>query len=265
MFAPNSIIENLLQRHKAQAAMTLDALFAADIHNWPMLDISTILAYLQRSGIGIGESIVRRGLFDLSQLGLLVTRKIMTRQKGRPSWAYRIQSLEKMAANLGVKIHRDENRDAIPFTAFKSARAFRGALHYAFIARMGISHLSRKKLGARLGVGGRSTFNYEQGTNIHAEQRVERTPLTMADVESAPIKRLNQNVFLEVEFERDMTDDELRTVYKDFDESYLLIGNRKTTDKKYMPYTQFILRRELERGNRVFRLKQITNEYTIAA
>jgi hypothetical protein len=30
-----------------------------------------------------------------------------------------------------------------------------------------------------------------------------------------------------------------------------------------MPYTQFILARELERGHEVYRVKQITNEYRV--
>jgi hypothetical protein len=207
---------------------------------------------------------VRRGLFDLARLGLLDTFKVLTRSKGRPLWNYAPKNGEKMAKILGVKLHRDEHRDSVPFTAFKSASAYRGAKHYSFLARLGKSELSRKKLGARLGVAGRSTYNYELGKQLTVTHRTEREKMSFADIASAPEKRLNQNVFLEVEFERDMTDEEMRILYKDFDESYLLIGKRTTKDKKYMPYTQFILRRELERGNIVYRHKQITNLYEVA-
>jgi len=263
MFAPNAIIENLLQRKKPQAAMTLDALFATDAIELASIEISSILHYFRVCGIAITESIVRRGLYDLARLGVLDTFKVLSRSKGRPFWNYAPKKAPKIAQVLGVKLHRDENRDAVPFTAFRSPSAYRGAKHYSLIARLGKSQLSRKKLGARLGVHGRSTFNYEQGTNIKAEQRVERTKLSLADVAAAPLKRLNQNVFLEVEFEREMTDLELEEKYKDFDPAYKIFWRRTVKDKKYMPYTQFILRRELERGNTVYLVKQITNEYSI--
>lgn len=264
MFAPNAIIENLLQRQKPQAAMTLDALYATDAIQLASIEISSILHYFRVVGISIGESIVRRGLFDLARLGLLDTFKIMTRGKGRPLWNYAPKNMQKMAQVLGVKLHRDENRDAVPFAAFKSAKAYRGAKHFAFLARLGTSHLSRKKLGARLGVQGRSTFNYEIGTKIQVEQRLDRKKMSVADIAAAPIQRPNANIFLEVKIERNMTDDEMRILYKDFDESYLLIGNRKTADFIKMPYTKFILERELARGHEVYLCKQITNEYKIA-
>jgi len=264
MFVANTIIENLLQQKKSRAAMTLDALFAADLQAWPSMDISTILHYLSRSGIAIAESLVRRGLFDLTQLGLLTAKPIMTRGKGRPMWSYKIKSIAEIAAKLGVKLHRDENADSVPFDSFASASKYRGAKHYSLLKRLGTSQLSRKKLGARLGVGGRSTYNYEIGKALTVTHRVERTPLTMADVPNAPTIRPKNNVFLEVEIERDMTEDELAIVYKEYTQDERLFMRRKTTDKRYMPYTQFILARELGRGHKVYKVKQITNEYKVS-
>lgn len=265
MFAPNSIIENLLQQKEAQAAMTLDALFAADIHLWPMLDISTILAYLRRSGIACGESIVRRGLYVLASKGLLTTRKVLSRQKGRPAWIYRVKSISEMAEKLGVKLHRDENADAIPLASFKSTRAFRGALHISLLRRLGTSYLSRKKLGARLGVGGRSTFNYEIGSDIVVTQRVEKEELKEFDIQHAPETRPKNNVFLRVEWQRDLSLEELTAKYAGFDTTPALLRRETTTEHRYMPYTKFILERELGRGNKVFKCKQITNLYEISA
>jgi len=261
MFAPNTITENLMQQKKPHAAMVLDALFAADIANWQSIEISTILHYFSLSGIGIGESIVRRGLFELARLGLMATRKIMTRGKGRPRYEYRLGTVNSMAKILGVKLHQNEAADAIPASGFKSAKAYRASKHVSLLKRLGTSYLSRKKLGARLGVGGRSTFNYELESGIQVNQRIERTQLSMADVVAAPSKRINANVFLEVEFERELSDEEFAEKYKEFDPSMSIFWRRTTTDKKYMPYTAFILARELQRGNRVFKVKQITNEY----
>lgn len=239
VFAPNAIIENLLQRKKAQAAMVLDALFATDAIQLESIEISSILHYFKLSGIFMGESILRRGLFDLARLGVFDTFKILSRTKGRPFWNYRPKTVFKIAQILGVKLHRDENRDPVPFSSFKSVRAYRSDKHYSFLKRLGTSYLSRKKLGKRLGVGARSTFNYELGKDLEVIQRVDRVELSMRDVPFAPSKRISGNTFLEVEITNEL-------------------GQKET---KNMPYTAYILARELRLGRRVFRLKQITNEY----
>jgi len=263
MFAPNILIETLLQLKKPKAAMTLDALFASEISAWPSMDVSTILHYFRLSGIAMGESNVRRGLFELARLGLLATRKIMTRGKGRPAWEYRLGSLDSMCKVLGVKLHKNEARDAIPLTSFKSARAYRASKHYGLLKRLGISELSRKRLGERLGVGGRSTFNYEQGLGVQVTQRTDSQKMSMADVESAPLTRGKSNVFLEVFFERELSLEELAEKYQEFDLSQVILKRETTRESRYMPYTQFILRRELERGHEVYKVKQITNEYRV--
>lgn len=265
MFAPNAIIENLLQRKKAQAAMTLDALFATDAIQLESIEISSILHYFRLCGIGIGESIVRRGLFDLAQLRLLDTFKILTRGKGRPMWNYAPKSMAKMGKILGVQFHRDENHDAIPFSAFTTVKSYRSAKHYSHIARLGTSTPSRKKLGARLGVGGRSTYNYELGKNILVKARFETISLTKADIANAPETRPNANTFLTVEFVRKLTDAEMLEKYGELDQVMKRFFDEEIEDTKKMPYTKFILERELERGNRVYLTKQLTNEYSIAS
>ena len=190
----------------------------------------------------MGEAILRRGLFDLAQLRLFDTYKILSRTKGRPFWNYKPLSIFKMAQILGVKLHRDENRDPVPFSAFTSVRAYRAGKHYAFLFRMKRSYLSRKKLGRRLGVGGRTTLNYEEGQKLEVIQRVDRVELSMKDIPFAPERKLGGNTFLEVEITNEL-------------------GQKET---KNMPYTAYIVSRELSLGRRVFRLKQITNEYIAA-
>jgi len=264
MFAPNILIENLCQRQKVQAAMVLDALFASDLIKFDSLEIPTILAYLHHSGIFMGESIIRRGMFELAHLGIFSMRQILSRAKGRPLWTYSWEGYVKSARKLGVKFHEDEHADPIPFAAFQTAKLYRGAKHYSFLVRMGKSYLSRKKLGARLGVGGRSTFNYELGKKLIVTPRFEREALSKFHIAYAPEQKPKGNQFLEVHIERDMSDAEMLEFYQGYDESILLVGRRKTTDKKRMPYTRFILERELERGNAVFLCKQVTNSYEIA-
>jgi len=264
MFVANTIIENLLQQKKSRAAMTLDALFAADLQAWPFMDISTILAYLKLSGIAIGESIVRRGLFDLAQKRLVTTRKIMSKTKGRPMWSYRLKTVSEMAQILGVTLHQNEASDAIPLSGFTSASTYRAEKHYSLLKRLGTSELSRKKLGARLGVGGRSTYNYELGKALTVTHRVDKELLTQADIESAPTTRPKNNVFLRVEWQRQLSVAELEAKYSEFDTTPALLRRETTTEHRYMPYTQAILARELKRGNTVYKVKQITNLYEIA-
>ena len=263
MFAPNVVIENLLQRKKSQAAMVLDALFSTDAIQLQSIEISSILHYFRLCEIGMGESIVRRGLFDLARLGLLETFKRMSRQKGRPLWNYAPKTIQKMAKVLGVELHRGEHADSVPKTAYATAKAFRAAKHYSFLARLGTSQLSRRKLGARLGVGGRSTYNYELQTNIKVKPRFETISLGKADIATAPNKRPNANMFLTVQFVRKLTEKEYIEKYGEFDQVMSRFFDETIEDEKKMPYTKFILERELSRGNRCYLSKQITNEYTV--
>lgn len=263
MAAPNSITENLMQSKKPQAALVLDSLFDAGIQTSESLAIPSILGKLALAGIHIGESILRRGLFDLAKLGLLVTRKILNRAKGRPYFEYRLGTITGMAKVLGVKLHLNEAADSIDKTEYKTVAAYRAAKHYTFLKRLKISQLSRKRLGARLGVSGRSTYNYESGKDLEVIHRTEKTKLSKADIESAPLKRPHGNLFLEVEFERELTEDELNEKYKDFDPAYKIFWRRKTVESRYMPYTRFILERELNKGNTVYLVKQVTNEYRV--
>lgn len=263
MNAANAVIENLLQRKKAQAAMVLDALYITDAIKLQSIEIYSILHYFKLSGIAIGESIVRKGLFQLAELGLFSTSKKMNRRKGRPLWHYTPKTIQKIAEKLSVKLHRDENADPVPFAAFKSVSAYRGAKHYSLLVRLGKSELSRKKLGARLGVGGRSTYNYEIGKRLKVTPRYEEIALSKADIEKAPIKRLSANIFLNVAIIRELSDAELAEKYGDFEPTQRHLFGRQIVEIRKMPYTKFILEREIGLGNIVSLCKQITNSYEI--
>ena len=263
MNAANTVIENLLQRKKAQAAMVLDALFVTDAIKLQSIEIYSILHYFKLSGIAIGESIVRRGLFQLTELGLFSASKKMNRRKGRPLWHYTPKTIQKIAEKLGVKLHRNENADSIPLTAFSSTSNFRAAKHYSLLVRLGTSELSRKKLGARLGVGGRSTYNYEIGKRLTVTHRTDSQQLSVVDIESAPLVRGKGNVFLEVFWMRELTAEELANKYGEFDLNQVILKREFVRTSRYMPYTKFILERELARGNEVYKVWQITNEYKV--
>jgi len=264
MNAANTVIEDLLKRQKVAAAMVLDALFVTDAIKLESIEIYGILHYFKLSHIPMPESILRKGLFQLAELKIFGTFKRMTRSKGRPLWHYTPKPIQKIAEILGVKLHRDENADLVPFAAFKSGKAYRAGKHYAHIARLGESTPSRKKLGARLGVKGRSTYNYEIGTRIKVESRWDEKELFKSDIVAAPKTRPNANIFLSVEFERPMTEDEFNEKHLNNELTWHELLNRTTKDRRKMPYTEAILWRELERGNRVFLRRQLSNKYTIS-
>ena len=114
-------------------------------------------------------------------------------------------------------------------------------------------------------MGGRSTYNYELQTNITVKARFETISLSKADIANAPETRPNANTFLTVEFMRKLTDAEMLEKYGELDQVMRRFFDEEVEDTKKMPYTKFILERELERGNRVYLTKQLTNEYSISS
>jgi len=57
--------------------------------------------------------------------------------------------------------------------------------------------------------------------------------------------------------------EQLDRKYGEFDLTQMILKRETTRASRYMPYTQFILERELGRGHEVYKVKQITNEYKV--
>jgi len=264
MFAPNTIKEKLLAMGYAQAAMLLDAIFASDVNQWPSFDVQTLLGWFLWQKLPIGHTVVRRGLKDLAKLKLIKTKLIMNRRKGRPMIEYSLMTSLGMANHLGVKLHHAENHDPVPFEAFKAVTKYRGALHRALFVRLEGAY-TREFLGKRLGVSGRTTFNYEQGTDIEVQQKLELERLYKGDIAHAPEKKIVGRFFLRVRKIVEMTEDEINEKYKETAPENRHFWKRTKTIWVSMPYTRHILERELRLGNECYKAWQVANYYSIAA
>lgn len=236
---PNSIKEALLQIKLGNAAMVLELIALLGLGFSHSLDFATIQGAAMLQGIAIDESRIRRGLFLLVKYGLASWRPIRLKTRGRPGIEYKIASWENMAKMLGIKLHHQENCDSPGETGFSSLKNYRKGLYLAFIRRAPGKY-SRRFLGNRLGVGKRTTWSYDQELGIAVSPNWDNEELSFASIKFAPKTRQNGKFFIQswdAEFKK----------------------------QEIFPYTEFIVRRELSRGRRVYKAWQSTNEYSIAA
>jgi len=263
-FAPNTIKEELLKLGFAQAAMLLDAIFASGANEWPSFDVQTLLGWFMLQKLPMGNSVVKRGLKDLAKLKLVKTKLIMNRRKGRPMIEYSLMTQIGMANHLGVKLHHEENHDPVPFQAFEAVTKYRGALHRALIFRLQ-GQYTREFLGKRLGVSGRSTYNYEQGTDIISEERLGFERLYRYDIAHAPETKIVGRFFLYVRKIVEMTQEEIDLEYSETAPENRHFWTRTKIVWVSMPYTRAILERELRLGNECYKAWQVANFYRVAA
>lgn len=236
---PNTIKEALLQVKLGQAAIVLELIAFLGLGFSHALDFATIQGMASLQNVEIDESLIRRGLRQLVKHGLASWRPIRLKTRGRPGIEYKIASFEGMAKMLGTKLHHQENADSPGEKGFSSLKKFRQGLYYAFIKRVPGKY-SRSFLGSRLGVGKRSTWNYEQDLDIQVTHNWDNEELTFASLKFAPKTRRG-------------------------DKFFIISWDTEWKEQKVLPYTEFILRRELSLGRRVFKTWQSTNNYTVVA
>ena len=263
-FAPNTIKEFMLQNGFAHAALTLDALSASGAAEWQICTISDTLKWFYLQGIDMSAALLRKGIKQLQQLGIIGTQTVLSKRKGRPFLAYRLPSFEAMAAALGLKLHDKENHHGVELESFISVRAYRAGLHRSYILANNKKRMSRAFLGSRLGVGKRSTYNYEKGTDIIATEQIEKRLLDHTEILKLPTHKSSSKFFLLVEYERPMTLEE-----KDIAFAWVSPESRKSfhpikTDMKKYPLNRYLGLREERLGRRVYIAWQGTNEYKIA-
>lgn len=235
---PNSIKEALLQIELGNAAMVLDLIAHIGYDNSDRLNFGTIWGMVELLQIPIEPSLIRRGLAQLVKHGLVSWRLVHKKTRGRPTIEYRLGSYEGMAKMLGIELKAQENHDAVEASGFRSLRNYRKGLYYTFIKRAS-GRYSRRWLGARLGVGKRTTWSYEQGTDIQVLQNWDNEELYIFSLKYAPKTKQN-------------------------DKFFIISWDAEFKEQKVLPYTEFILRRELGLGRRVFKTWQSTNEYKVA-
>ncbi len=264
-FAPNTIKEYLLQNEKAHAALVLDALSASGAQEWQICTISDTLKWFYLQGIDISASLLRKGIKQLRELGILGTKTVLSKHRGRPFMAYILPSFEAIASALGLKLHRDENCHSVPLENLVSIRAYRAGLHRSYIMVNQKKQISRAFLGSRLGVGKRSTYNYEQKTDIRAIEQIEKRVLDSTDILKLPKLKTSSKFFLLVEYEREMTELEKSTWFSWVTEEGRKSFHPTITDHLKMPLLRFLAQKHAKLGRKVYLAWQTANSYEIAS
>jgi len=263
-FAPNIIKEYLLQHGFAHAALVLDALAASGAVEWQICTIPDMIKWFKLLGVDLSDQLLRKGLAQLRELKILGVRVIQAPRRGGPALAYTLPSWDAIAELLKLKLHDKENHHAVQPGDFVSIRAYRAGLHRSYIMANQNKKMDRAFLGRRLGVGGRSTYNYEQKTDIIAIPEHEKRMLSTAEILRLPERATSSKFFLLVEYERAMTEDEKNQAF-----SWVSIEGRKslhptTIDRKKLPASRFLAQRERALGRSVYIAWQVANSYKIA-
>lgn len=94
-FAPNTIKEYMLQNGFAHAALTLDALSASGASEWQICTISDTLKWFYLQGIDMSASLLRKGIKQLIELGILGTQTVLSKRRGRPFWPISCQASKR--------------------------------------------------------------------------------------------------------------------------------------------------------------------------
>jgi hypothetical protein len=262
-FAPNTIKESLLQTGFAHAALVLDALSASGAKEWQICTISDTIKWFYLQGIDMSASLLRKGIKQLIGLGILGTKIVLSKKRGRPFLAYILPSFEAIASQLGLKLHHSENHHGVALEAFVSIRAYRAGLHRSYLMVNQNKLIARSFLGERLGVKKRTTYNYEQGTDIIAQEQIEIRQLDTVGILKLPTVKTSSKFFLISEYERPMTEEE-----KDIAFAWVSPEARKSfhpmkrvTQK--LPLIRYLALREERLGRKVYLAWQTANSYKI--
>lgn len=236
---PNSIKEALFQVGLDHAALVLELISFLGFAPGDRFTFTTLCDAVQIEYIDTNPNLIRRGLAQLVKHKILTWRPIVSEGRGRPTMQFSMGSWYAIAWTLGIELKVNENCDSPGETGFSSLKNYRKGLHYEYI-RKRPGKYSRRFLGARLGVGRRTTWNYEEDTDIKVTPNWDAEELSLASIKFAPKTRQNGKFFI-----------------KSYDPTF--------KDEKVLPYTEFILRRELSLGRRVYKTWQSTNNYALAS
>ena len=162
---PNSLREALLQQKLGEAALLLDALLCCGYIPNKRFTFRKVFDKLREMGFNLAQGLVRRALNS----GLFKCVALQTGQRGRPEMLYFMPNIGKLVGEYaGGKMVAT---DTLTVADMQNLRLFRQALHRELIRRApGI--YSRQFLARRLGIGKRSTRNYDLRLGIRAIRRL---------------------------------------------------------------------------------------------
>ncbi len=167
---PNSVREALLQCKQGEAAMVIDALLCCGFRMGKMFTFHKATNQLDKHGFAISKALVRRALNS----GVFPCGKLHTHRAGRPEKVYHMPEIDTLAKVYAKGVISAS--DPVDNSDMYTLRLYRQGLHREFIRRApGI--YSRAFLGRRLGVGERTTRNYDLRVGIRAIRRLSKENL----------------------------------------------------------------------------------------
>jgi hypothetical protein len=196
--------EILSQRKMTSQARLLDALYAAQAKAgafYPVKYAAELLKPLDISQSAIYRAITmcNDGSFRFFPSNYDVKKKGEKTGTGGRAGQFYLPSPGEVEKDLGIgAIH--QHFDPLPAHAFASNKSYRAEVHASFIRREP-GQYTRKRLGNRLGVTGKTTKNYDTLTGIVASPRFRRELLQENEISRLPEKReaIPGNVWLEDE------------------------------------------------------------------
>jgi hypothetical protein len=222
--------------------------------------------------LGSNEHLVTRALAVATAAGIVKCEDQLRRDasgravRGRPLQAVILPSLNSLRRRWNTDDWLDMyvtfSTQLIPQSYFKSVREYRRALHYSFVERNDGEQYSRAFLGARLGVSGRTTRNYEaDGFNLRdasvvkleAEERLEYKEIDQSGALELPMRPASGYEFMVAEWEIEV-DTALPDDYP---------FKRTQTMRKRLPLIAPLALKYLAMGAKVWRVKRLANAYHV--
>ncbi|MBA3867610.1 MAG: hypothetical protein H0X30_00495 [Anaerolineae bacterium] len=167
---PNSLREALLQIKLGEASLLLDALLLCGYTPNKRFTFRKVFDKLRETGFKLATGLVRRALNS----GIFKLIALMNRRAGRPEIQYVMPAIEVLVGQYaqGKMVASDQLETA----DIQSLRLYRQGLHREMIRRApGI--YSRRFLAQRLGIGKRTTHNYDLRVGIRAIRRLSKQNL----------------------------------------------------------------------------------------
>lgn len=167
---PNSLREALLGVKQGEAALALDALFAAGFSIGKTFTVQSALRKLREVGIATSEALMRRALNS----GLFPSIMLRSGRRGRPTRQYQMPDVMVLIQQYARGVY--SATDELSLGDLHTLNHYRQSLHREFIRRApGI--YSRAFLARRLGIGKRTTRNYDLRVGIKAIRRLSQQNL----------------------------------------------------------------------------------------
>lgn len=207
--------EKLLQTKQVAAARVLDTLYLSGWEAGRAFTLSEAAQTLEPYGIklftlrtALSSNIF--GKFPAIQVKRenLPEKNQKYSKRGKPALTYELPSPARVGEAVGVLPGNGQHYDPLDVEALTSNRTYRIAVHGAMLHRLPGKY-SRKKLGKRLGVSGRTTQTYDETARVEALPQVEVTPLTGEDIAGLSDDRL-KGVWLETDLAHTKTGEKIK-------------------------------------------------------